>query len=152
MLAKLPHLTQLHQPARPAECLLEAFVVERLDEIIQGGELEGAQCVLIERGNEDRRRHGVGADLAHDVEPRLAWHLHVEKHEVRLSRPDGLDCRHAIVRGADDLDAGLVGEQVDDPLAREHLVVDNEHVDWCVSHVARQAMDTAAVRKSARVW
>ena len=103
---------QLDEPPRARERLLEALVVEGLHEVVDGGEVEGLERVLVVRGDEHRGRHVVGADGADDVEPRHAGHLHIEEHEVGLQRADGVDRGFAVVRRADDLDVLLVPQQV----------------------------------------
>lgn len=65
--------------SRAAERLLEAFVVEWLDQVVERGQVERLQRMLIVRGDEDRRRHCVGTDRSRDLEARFARHLHVEK-------------------------------------------------------------------------
>ena len=152
LFAQLPYLAQLDQLAGPTECLLEALVVEWLDEVVERGELERAQSLLVECGHENRGRHRPGADLPHDVEARLAGHLYVEEDEIRFFRSDRLDGGDTVVRGADDFDPRLARQQVDDSLARQELVIDDKDANRRVSHGPRQAIDTTAdVRRSARV-
>src|SRR6266566_9188944 len=87
---------QLDHLARAVKSLLEPFVVERLDQVIDGGEIEGRDRVIVS-GGEDHRRHSLGADLAHDLESGLAGHLDIEEHEIRLQLADGLDVGRAHV-------------------------------------------------------
>jgi len=70
-----------------------------------------------------------------------------------MARADRLDGRDAVVGGADDLDSLLVREEVEEPLAREGLVVDDEDADGRVRHDDRQTREaTAVARRSDRVW
>ena len=46
------------------------------------GELERLHRVAVERGDEDRRRHRLGAHLADHVEPGLPRHLHIRHDDV----------------------------------------------------------------------
>jgi hypothetical protein len=114
---------------RAPECLLEPLVVERLHQVVDGREVERLQCITIVGGHEDGCGHLVGADLAHDVEPGLAGHLHVEEHEVRLQRADRVDGRRAVVHAGDDLDARFGAQQIFDALPGERLVVDDENAN-----------------------
>jgi hypothetical protein len=126
-LAKGARLTQLDVRTSASERLLEPLIVERLDEIIQRGELERLQRVLIVRGNKNCRRHRVDTDGTNNVEARRPGHLHVEEHEIRMQRANLLDRSIAIVRGANDLDSLLVRQKIFDTLPGERLVVDDEH-------------------------
>src|SRR5687768_521912 len=67
-LAELAHLLQLDLATRASERLLESLVVERLHEVVDGGEVERLERVAVVRGDEDRRRHVVRPYLADDVE------------------------------------------------------------------------------------
>src|SRR5436190_820016 len=64
--------------------------------------------------------------FSHHVEASEPWHLHVEEHQVRIERVDGVHRRVAVVDLANDLDASLRAEHVRDALPRERFVVDDQ--------------------------
>ena len=76
---------------RAARRLIEPRVVERLEQVVDRRELERAQRVAIVGGHEDDRRHPLGADRAHHVEPGELGHLVVEQHEIRSAGQDRLE-------------------------------------------------------------
>src|SRR5262249_55309005 len=130
----------------PGERLLEALVVERLHQVVERRDVERVDGEAIERGDEDRRGHRLGADGAHDVDPGAAGHLHVEEDEIGRERADRVDGGVAAVGGADDLDAALVCEQVGDALPRERLIVDDEDANQSsVGHVWKGRRMSATV-------
>ena len=104
---------------------LEARPVERLHQVVEGVRVEGAQGVLVVGGDEDDLG-GVGAEGLDDVETGHLRHLDVEEDEVGAEGDDPLDRLLAVAALADDLDVGLLLEEVAEPLAREGLVVDDE--------------------------
>src|SRR6266404_7645380 len=142
---------QLDQLTRPPERLLEPLVVEWLNQIVDRGQIEGRHRVIIRR-REDYRRHRLRADLADDLEPRLAGHLNVEKDEIRLQLADCCDGIESVVGAADDLDVALVGEQILEPLSRETLVVGDQYPQQLPPrHALRSALATIVVLNSARL-
>src|SRR6266566_4693339 len=144
-------LVQLDHLTRSTERFLESLVVEGLDQVVDRGEIECCDGVIV-GGGEDHRWHRVGAHLAHDFEPGLPGHLDVEKNEIGLQLADGRDRRQSIVGSAHDLDVLLVREQVLDPLAGEPLVVSDQHTQRLAgSQRPASVLDSAVVRSSARV-
>ncbi len=121
--------------------LLEPIAVERLEQIVERVNVEGAQRVRVVGGDEDHERHARRADGLDDVEPAVARHLHVEEDEIGLQFLDRGNRRHAIGALRDDVHAGFAGEQRSQPLARERLVIRDENTSaWrCVSHATRDA-------------
>src|SRR4051812_19526080 len=101
-------------PTRPAKCLLESLVVERLDEIVERGELERLERMAIVRRDEDRRRHRVDADGPNDFEAAHPWHLDVEKDEVWMQRSNRFDRGRPIAGGSYDLHSLFMPKQVFD--------------------------------------
>jgi hypothetical protein len=96
---------QVKKPLSPAERFGEALIVKGLDEIVDRGDFERLQCILIERGHKDSRGHIVGTDSPHHFEAGLARHLHIEKNEIRFEFRDGAYGRIAVVRSAGNLPA-----------------------------------------------
>ena len=115
--------------ARAFERLLEARLVERLEEEVERVNLERADRVRVVRGHEDDGRHVVAVEVLDDVEAVHARHLDVEEDEVGLLALDHLDGARAVGAGADDFDVGLLGEQGGDAVTRQLLVVDDEGAD-----------------------
>ena len=102
-----------HLRARAFERLLEARLVERLEQEVQRVDLERADGMFVVRGHEDDGRHVVAVEVLDDIEAVHAGHLHVEEHEVGLLALDRLDGARAVGALADDFDVGLLGEQSD---------------------------------------
>jgi hypothetical protein len=114
---------------RARQGILEAIAIERLEQVVQRVHLERAERVSVERGDEDDERHPLRADGLDQLESGCTRHLHIEEHEIRTK---GLDCRHrrrAILALGDDLHPVFEGEQHEQPLPREGLVVGNDHAD-----------------------
>ena len=111
------------------ERALEALAVERLQQVVERLDLEGAQRVLIVGGHEHDRRHALGADRLNHLEAVELRHVHVEEHEIGRLGEDGLDGFDAVPGFADHLDVRFRTEQRFHPLARERLVVDDERAD-----------------------
>ncbi len=100
-----------HAPCAP-EGLLEALVVEGLDQIVDRREVERLERVVIVGGHEDRGRHLVEANGARHFDPGLAGHLYVKEYQVRLECLDRGDCGFTVVDLADDLDSFFARQQV----------------------------------------
>ena len=85
-----------------AQRLVEARLAARLEQIVDGVDLEGAQGKLVIGGDEQDRRHGRAHALDH-VKAVEFGHLHVEDHQVRrprLDRGDGLEAVAALLSHA----------------------------------------------------
>ena len=65
---------------------------------------EGLHGVVVEGSDEHEMR--APADLTCSLDPGKAWHLHVEKADVRLPRLEQLDGLAAIACRTDDLELG----------------------------------------------
>ena len=81
------------------ERFVKSLAVERLEQVVERVDVEGAQRVVIEGRDEDDERHARGADGLDDFESAGARHLDVEKHQVRLQpadRVDGVGARRAL--------------------------------------------------------
>ena len=89
---------------------------------------------MIEGGHEDDERHARRADSLDDIESAGAGHLDVEKHQIGLEAPDGVD--RVGTRGTlgDDLEPVLRGEKRAQPLTGQRLVVGDEDAHLSVRH------------------
>ena len=114
--------------ARALDRREEAIAAERLQQVVDRRELEGADGVLIVgRGEDHRRRPRLG--LAQHVEPRQARQADVEAHQRRPRRRDHPDRPFAVPGLADDREPTVGLEEVPQLLPRERLVVDNDDGD-----------------------
>ena len=96
---------------------------ERLQQVVDGVHLEGAQRVLIVGGDED---HGdVAADQLEHLEAVELRHLHVEQQQIGLQLGHRLDRLEAVGALGDDLDAGIAARYSRSTAARQLFVVDN---------------------------
>jgi hypothetical protein len=116
----------------PAYGLGEALLAHRLEDVVDGAQLEGRDGVLLVGGHEDDRRRGLeaGQHLS-EVEPGEAGHLDVEEDRVDLL---GLQHPQRLGRGvaAHHLaDAGVAAEQEGELVQRRALVVDDEDLERC---------------------
>ena len=118
---------------------MEALAVERLEQVVERVDVEGAQRVVIEGGHEDDERHARGADGFDDFEAAGAGHLHVEKDEVRLQASDGVDRVGAGGALGDELQPVFRREQRAQPLAGQRLVVGDEDAHLAVRHATWKA-------------
>ncbi len=116
---------QLDHLPRSAKSFLEPLVVERLDQVVDGGEVEGSDGVIV-GGGEDDRRHVVRADVADHLESGFSGHLDIEEDEIRLQLANRRNRRQSIVGSAHDLDVVFVREQILEPLAGQALVVSDK--------------------------
>src|SRR6185312_8240554 len=83
--------------------------------------------VLVVRGHEDHRRHALCSNGVDDGKAVGAWHLHVEKHQIRFllaNEGDGLSPISGIRNGTN---LRLAAEQQLQPLTRKGLVIHHEN-------------------------
>lgn len=113
----------------PLDGLVEAAAVERFEEVVDRGDLERAQGVVVVCGDEHDRGRVSRGQRAHDVEAVAAGHLDVQQDELgALAAHEG--------DGLGDV-CGLAGdghvvprvEERADLLAREALVVDDQDAE-----------------------
>ena len=133
--------------------LLEAVAAERLQQVVEGVDLEGLEGVLVVGGHEDHRRHLLGADLLDHAEAVAGRHLHVEEHQIGLLVLDRVDRLLAVGALADQLDVLFLLQQADDALARHRLVVhdhrpDLGHATPSIASVSRASISVASVATS----
>ena len=66
----------------------QAGVVERLEQVVDRVDLEGAHGVRVIRRDEDRGRQDLGTERLQHLEAIDLGHLHVEEHELDLRALD----------------------------------------------------------------
>jgi len=132
-----------HPALRPLHSLNDSLAIERLQNVIDGVHVEGADCVLIVgRGKHDlRQRLRLACDktgrpclvafeqLLNYGKSVEAWHLHVEKHQVGMMLLDQLDGLNAVSALSDDVYVADRVEQVFELVASQLFVIDNERRD-----------------------
>ena len=79
---------------------------ERLQEVVEGVNLEGADRVLIVDRDKHYTARNVGPERFQHPEPVLVGHLDIQKHQVRTQLPHTLDRLVAVGGFADHGDAG----------------------------------------------
>jgi len=125
-------LLQPFGQARPRarHSLVEALTAERLEQVVEGVNLERLQRVLVIRGHEDRQRHGI-AELGNDFEPVQIGHLQVEQNEVGNVAPYCVDRFAAGAATCHNVDVRLVAQHLDKAIARHDLVLDYDGSNPC---------------------
>jgi hypothetical protein len=141
---RLPRRPQPHARDR----LGEPLGAHRLQQIVDGVDLERAHRELVVRGAEDHRRGA--ADQVDDLEAVELRHLHVEEHEIGRQLGDRLHRLEAVGALGDDFDAGHVRQVLAQHLARERLVVDDDRPQPRLLAHAGSSMRMAGSRNSAR--
>ena len=134
---RLPRLTQM--PPRAGKGFLEAHRVEWLEEKVERVDLEGAQGVIVvSRDEHDGWRPGpilrplvrvAALEGLDDLEAIDFRHLDIEEDEVGTLLLDELQGLDAVGRLAEEADVVQAGEEADQAVARQLLVVDDEGAD-----------------------
>ncbi len=137
----------LQLSARVAERAAKPVVAERLQEVVDRVDLEGAQRVLVVGRDEDDHRHLVHAHRLDHLEAIELGHLQVEEDQVRADAPHGVHRGAAVRALAHQLDVALVAQQGDQPLAGQRLVVDDQRANRRGGH----AVETSSVCSAAGV-
>jgi hypothetical protein len=128
----------------PIERGLEPLVRKWLQQIVDGVRLEGAERVLVVRGDEDHRGSGawvaLGGERRRDRKAVHLRHLHIQEHQVDRGAgenglPDVFDGFGAGRAATGQLDPGVAGEQAAHPLPARLLVVHDQgtnqgHRQW----------------------
>jgi hypothetical protein len=104
---------------------LEALEAHRLDEVVQGRELEGAQGVPFVRRDEDDGRARLWQCLR-DAEPVELGHVDVEEQNVGARRRDLLQRLQAVARLAHDRYALQARQEASQALAGGGFVIGDE--------------------------
>ena len=107
--------------------LPEALVGERLEQVVERVNFEGAQRVLVVRGDEDDDRRAV-EQLQHFEAVELR-HLDVEQEEVGIVLGDCLHRFESVRALGDDLAVLIRGQEFAQQLARRQFVVDDYGAD-----------------------
>ena len=132
-------LSRLDRLARAIERLLEALLVERLQQVVDGVHLEGLQRVLVVRGHEDGDGQLAVAEALHDFEAVELGNLHVEEQSAGLSRritsTASRPSRHSPITSM----SLFAPEQRPDALPGERLVVDDQRPDHSGFFVAQES-------------
>ena len=87
---------------RAGERFGETILVERFQQVVERGGVEGAHGVLVIRGEEDDDRGFFGGDVGQHAEAVFARHLHVEEEQVGALFFDGGDRFKAVITLASD--------------------------------------------------
>ena len=122
-------------PNGPVEGRLEAFVAERLQQVVHGVRLERAHGERVVGRHEDHRGHldtGIGDEPGQHAEPIKLRHLHVEAQHLDGRARGRRRAHHRQSFGAPsatpgDLDTFVSRQQPAHALAGRLLVVDDEH-------------------------
>ena len=111
----------------------DAGAVEGLEQVVDCIHLEGADGVLVEGGGEDDLGEAGGGveELFDDGEAIEAGHLDVEEDDVGGVGADEVDGFDAVGALGEDVDVAGVFEEVEELLAGEGLVVDDDGVEGC---------------------
>ena len=120
--------------ARALQGLQDTGTIKRLQQVIDGVDVERTHRILVERGGEDDLGHAVGIDslqqLLEHGEAVQARHLHIQKHYIRMVRMNQMDRLDAILALGDDLDSSRRVEKVFELFAREPFIVDDQSSHW----------------------
>ena len=112
-----------------ADQLLQRHVLEQ---VALGAGLDPGQyqLVVVEGGEDDRRRQALGAgQCLQGLQARHHRHPHIHQHHVGFELRDDLERLAAVAGLADDLDAVGQRQQCSDALAYQRLVVHQQHAD-----------------------
>ncbi len=124
-----------HAGAGAFNGLEDAGAVERLEQVIDGVHVEGADRVLVVGGGEDDERQVIEAAMVDEVledgEAVEARHLDVEEDDVGLVLFDELDGFNAVGAFGEDFDVADGLEQVLQLFAGQLLIVDDESRHRC---------------------
>ena len=131
------------------ECLAEARRVIRLEQVIDGMHVEGADRVLVEGGDEHDRRQRRFFEPLQNAEPVEVGHLHVEEDHLG---PKCADTRNGVpaarALGHDLCLAGFL-EEPHEPAPRDVLVVNDDDGNHEV--VSEEELTVVPTRRSSLV-
>ena len=143
--------------ARSLEGLHNPGAIEWLEQVIDGVDVERAHRILVESGSKNDLRHAVGLfalqQLLEHGKAVQSWHLHVQKHYIRMVSTNKVDRLNAILALGDDLDSSRRIQKVFELLSRKPFIVDDQrshgHVigvqDW-------KARRREGMLSAARLW
>jgi hypothetical protein len=112
--------------ASPFHRLLEARVLHRLQQIVDGAGFERLHRVLVESRHDDDDGHRLTREVAHHLETAHDGHLQVEKDQFRPEFLDLLQRGSAIVRLSDHFHVGKQFESLPEHKPGDRLVIDDK--------------------------
>ena len=128
--AEIAGAAALERLARVLQRLAEALLAERLQQVVERVHLEGAQRVLVVGGDEDHRRHPLGADRPGSrSKPSMPGICTSRKTRSGECCWIALTRLRAVAALADDLDVVFLLQQRQHALARHRLVVHDQGSD-----------------------
>src|SRR6185369_12718314 len=104
---------------------VEPFVIERLEQVVEGVHLEGAHGILIVGGDKDDVRSRFALERLQHFKAAQLGHLYVQKDKVGLQRLDRVYCFTTIRTLSDNLDLRIISQHLANHLASERFIVDD---------------------------
>ena len=145
LVALVHRSARAHALAHAVERGSEARLIHGLQQIVHRARLEGANGVLVVRGDEHHQRHGFLRQLREHFETRHARHLDIEEHQVRLVGRDGRDGFAAVRALGNDLEILRCQQPDFQPAPGERFVVDDDRADL-LAHATLDPMQLAFLR------
>src|SRR5687768_10303015 len=108
---------------------LDAFAIVRLEEIVEGVDVECLQRILSVCSDENERRKIFAMQPLDHFEAVFLRHLYIEKDEIRFLSRDRFDGFDSVLTLADERDVVLVAQKSLDAIACEGFVVDDDGAD-----------------------
>jgi len=139
-----PTVLRFQSRTHPEECRPHALVVERLDHVVHGVELERLYREPIVGGHEHDFRPSLRIERLCELDPGESGHLDVEKHQIGRELLDGIQRFLPIRCLGNDIHVGFRREHVATRLANEWLIVHQHHSRWG----ERRATTARAVRRA----
>ena len=117
------------QIPRAIDSLQQAIGADGFQKVIDGSSFEGFDGVLMKRSHDDNDRKVCPAEAANDFEAVKLGHLEIEKDEIGLEVDDLPQGFHAVVRFADEANAGHQSQFFAKYPAGDGFVVDDQRLD-----------------------
>lgn len=95
--------------------------------------LERTNGEAVVRGQQDRHGALRRGKYRQKFQPAHAWHLHVDKSQIRRETHDAFECRTTVFELADDLDIGLSGQPHRYAVPGQRFVVDDDDAHQAVA-------------------
>ena len=107
--------------------LCHSLAVEGLQQIIHRVHFERLDRILIEGGREDDlgQRNFLVEQFLDNAEAVEAWHLHVQKNQIRTVLADQIDRFHSIFALGYDLHIADVLQQISEFISGQLLIIDD---------------------------
>src|SRR4026209_354776 len=116
---------------------IEPFVVEGLQQVIEGMDLERAHGILVVRSYEDDVGRRLRIERFEHLETAQLRHLNVQKDEVRPERLDRINSFTTIRTLRNYLDVRILSQHFANHLASARFIVDDQRANTsCVRHFA----------------